>query len=110
VVDGLPGVLGVGGRGGSATSVHAGGGGGGGGLYGGGGGGAAVFDAAAGGGGGSSLGDTSTAGVRAGNGQVTITPAGGCDTPTTTTVPEAPTNPPVAQPATAVAAKPTYTG
>ena len=60
---------------------------------------------AAGGGGGSSLGDSTTAGVNDGDGQVTITPSGECEKPVPTTVVV-----PAAQPAVAVAAKPTYTG
>lgn len=105
---GAAGTLGQGGVGGGGTEDANGlaaGGGGGGGLYGGGGGGAGGESTAAGGGGGSSLGDTTQAGVNDGDGQVTITPSAECETPVTTTVVA-----PVAQPAVAVAAKPTYTG
>lgn len=68
--NGQAGALGVGGAGAEATDINLGGGGGGGGLYGGGGGGGAApgMGLGGGGGGGSSLGNTLTTGVDAGNG------------------------------------------
>ncbi len=112
-IDGMPGVPALGGDGGTATEFHGGGGGGGGGLYGGGGGGAGASAGGGGGGGGSGLGDTTSAGVRSGDGQVTITPAGDCPpTSTSTTVPTTVASAVVsaAKPAEPVAARPTYTG
>ena len=88
-INGLDGALALGGTGAGQPSSDGnayfdGGGGGGGGLYGGGGGGAG-YQPAGGGGGGSSLGISTTAGVQAGNGQVTITAlTGTCIPPTTT--------------------------
>lgn len=121
--DGTAGALGQGGIGGGDADYEVGrdlasGGGGGGGLFGGGGGGATFQETAAGGGGGSSLGDTTTAGVHTGDGEVTITPSTECDdTPTTTAAPTttvaAPTTttPKVeAQAAKPVAARPVYAG
>ncbi len=121
--DGGDGSLGAGGDGATDDDDNFGGGGGGAGLYGGGGGaiGSDMLDTA--GGGGSSLGDSTEPGINEGDGSVTITPVAECDdepddtttttvaepdeSTTTTTVP-APT--PVAQPAAAVRATPTYTG
>jgi hypothetical protein len=116
-VDGADGALGNGGAGAGDDTDGGdlgGGGGGGGGLYGGGGGGAGWYPGA-GGGGASSLGDTTQAGVRAGNGQVTITAvAGTCETPSSTSTPTTSTTvvvPPNTAPAAKpVSATPTYTG
>lgn len=110
---GTDGALGLGGTGGGeGDNAHnfGSGGGGGGGLYGGGGGGAGDRSEAAGGGGGSSLGDVTVADVNEGDGQVTITPVANCEAPTTTTTTTTTIAPPAASAATAVPARPTYTG
>ena len=131
---GLPGSLGIGGGGATDPTVGGNGGGGGGGLMGGGGGGSGAGPDAVelpqyemwdsidgGGGGGSSLGDSTTPGVREGDGQVTITPlTGTCSTDnppvssstSTTSTPAPTTSMPggTAVAATPVAAAVRYTG